>query len=105
MSNLQEVDDAVHVLKSYLPDHLINILHCTSNYPLEFKEANLRCIHTLQEQYGLLTGYSDNGDSFVIPIIAVLLGSNVVEKHLRLTARWKVRTIMQAWTLMILSCV
>lgn len=81
MATLEEVREAVNVIKSAGNDEII-LLHCTSNYPTKLADVNLRAMLTLKKKFGLQTGYSDHTMGIGVSIMAVLLGARVVEKHL-----------------------
>ena len=84
MSSFEEVISAVElVLKDSKVD--LTILHCTSNYPTDFEEANLNNIVTLKNLFpNIDIGYSDHTIGFVAPVIATTLGAKVIEKHFTL---------------------
>lgn len=79
MSSLDEVDQAIGLLTSF--HSRIILLQCTSTYPSEFHQINLRVLHTYRERYGLLVGYSGHEKGIVVPPAAVALGACVVERH------------------------
>lgn len=61
------------------------LLHCTAAYPLEAKDANLRCILTLRERYpDLVIGYSSHSPGIVLSLIAVAFGASILEQHFTL---------------------
>lgn len=60
------------------------VLHCTTEYPAPFAEVNLRAMLTLQAAFGLKTGYSDHTSGIAVPVAAVALGAQVIEKHFTL---------------------
>lgn len=80
MSNLDEIDRAVEVLGT---EQLI-LLHCTSTYPSQPEELNLRGILTLKERYGVPVGYSGHEIGLATTLAAVILGACMVERHLTL---------------------
>lgn len=80
MSTLAEIDAAVEVLGT---DDLI-ILHCTSTYPSDDTELNLRCIPMLRERYQVPIGYSGHERGLATSVAAVTLGACVVERHITL---------------------
>lgn len=80
MSTLAEIDAAVEVLGT---DDLI-ILHCTSTYPSQNEELNLRCIPMLRERYQVPIGYSGHELGLATSVAAVSLGACVVERHITL---------------------
>lgn len=83
MSTLDEVEDAVGVLKSN-GTCKITLLHCTTEYPAPFADVNLRAMNTLKDKFGLETGYSDHTKGIEIPVAAVAMGATVIEKHFTL---------------------
>ncbi|WP_100629564.1 pseudaminic acid synthase [Algoriphagus formosus] len=59
----------------------ITLLKCTSEYPAPFEMANLRTIPNLRETFGVKVGVSDHTMGSTVPVVAVALGAEVVEKH------------------------
>jgi N,N'-diacetyllegionaminate synthase len=86
MSTLQEVDDALEVLQENGAGK-ITLLHCTTNYPTPMEDVNLNAMLTLKEKYGCAVGYSDHTKGIEVPIAAVALGAEVIEKHFTLDCR------------------
>jgi N-acetylneuraminate synthase len=85
MSTLDEIKAAVNVLGT---ENLI-ITHCTSTYPCEPDELNLRMIQTLRKEFGCPVGYSGHEVGLIPPVVAVALGACLVERHLTLDrAMW-----------------
>jgi N-acetylneuraminate synthase len=80
MSTKEQIHHAVEVLGT---DDLI-ILHCTSTYPSENNELNLNVIHWLKETFSCPIGYSGHERGIAPPLMAVMLGACVVEKHITL---------------------
>ena len=74
MSTLEEVAEAVetfsHAWAGALKDRLV-LLHCTSTYPAREQDVNLRAMRTLQERFGLPTGYSDHTEGTSVALAAV----------------------------------
>lgn len=81
MSNWEELDQAVEILKS----NSLTILQCTSKYPCPPEEAGLNLISQMQERYKCDIGFSDHTLGVAVPIAAVVLGATVVEKHFTLS--------------------
>lgn len=68
----------------------ISILHCLSQYPAEYTNLNLHTIKWLQEnkpEYKI--GYSDHSLGTHIPVAAVAMGSEIIEKHVTLDRNMK----------------
>lgn len=63
---------------------LVSILHCTTEYPTQLGDVNLRAMDTLRERFGLSTGYSDHTVGITVPIAAVARGATIIEKHFTL---------------------
>lgn len=63
----------------------VALLHCTSNYPTDFSDVNLRCMDTLRTTFGLTSGYSDHTLGLEIAVAAVARGAEVIEKHFTLS--------------------
>ena len=85
MSTLEQIDHAVEVLGT---DDLI-LLHCTSTYPSQVEELNLRVIRTLRERYGVPVGYSGHEVGLATSVAAAALGACMIERHIALDrAMW-----------------
>lgn len=83
MATLEEVEDAVGILKEYGTKE-ITLLHCNTQYPTPYDDVNLLAMKTLAEKTKLPIGYSDHTQGIDVPIAAVALGATVVEKHFTL---------------------
>lgn len=83
MSNLEEVRDAVEVLRGYVNKE-IAVLHCNTEYPTPFTDVNLKAMLTIQDELGVTVGYSDHTPGIEIPIAAVAMGAQIIEKHFTL---------------------
>lgn len=83
MSTLNEIEDAVDILEgSGCPD--ITLLHCNTQYPTPYEDANLTAMITLCEQFGMPVGLSDHTNGWECDVAAVALGATVIEKHFTL---------------------
>ncbi|SES84618.1 N-acetylneuraminate synthase [Natronincola peptidivorans] len=83
MSTLGEVEEALTWI--YEEDNTqVTLLHCTSNYPTDMKDVNLRAMETLKKAFQVDVGYSDHTLGIEVPIAAAALGAKVIEKHLTL---------------------
>lgn len=67
----------------------ISILHCISQYPAEYSNLNLNSIHWLKEKYTNTIGYSDHSLGTHIPVAAVAMGADIIEKHVTLDTSMK----------------
>lgn len=108
MSTLKEVEEALGVLAyGYAPGQAmpslhafrkafrsdagrealrrkVTLLHCTTEYPAAYEDANLKAMDTLRATFGLPVGLSDHTPGVHVAIAAVARGALVVEKHLTL---------------------
>lgn len=66
------------------------LMHCTSTYPCEPEELNLRMVETLRREFpNIPIGYSGHEVGLVPSAIAVAFGACMVERHLTLDrAMW-----------------
>ena len=83
MCELQEIDEAIGVLKNNGTSD-ITLLHCNTQYPTPYEDVNLRAMETLRNRYKVKVGYSDHTKGIEVPIAAVALGAEVIEKHFTL---------------------
>ncbi|WP_019894279.1 N-acetylneuraminate synthase [Hydrogenovibrio halophilus] len=85
MSRLAEVEYAVQtLLQAGLVKNHLTILHATSAYPTPFSEVNLRAMPTLAKRFEVAVGLSDHSQGIEVPIAAVAMGAQVIEKHFTL---------------------
>lgn len=80
MSTVKEIKHAVSILGE---DDLI-IMHCTSTYPANADEMNLRVIETFRKEFSCPIGYSGHERGVTPSVLAVALGASVVERHITL---------------------
>ncbi len=85
MSTIEQIRAAVEVVGT----ENLAITHCTSTYPCEPEELNLRMIRTLRDEFPCPVGYSGHEVGLVPPQVAVALGACMIERHLTLDrAMW-----------------
>jgi N,N'-diacetyllegionaminate synthase len=60
------------------------LLKCTSNYPTEPREVNLKGMESLKQNFNAIIGFSDHTPGIGASPYAVALGAKIVEKHLTL---------------------
>ena len=86
MSTMEQIHKAVNLVGE---DNLI-IMHCTSAYPCEPEELNLKMIETLRREFpNVPIGYSGHEVGLVPSAIAVAFGASSVERHFTLDrAMW-----------------
>jgi N,N'-diacetyllegionaminate synthase len=82
MASMAEIQTAVNALEnSGMKREGIVILHCTTNYPTQMHEVNLRAMNTIGREFKVRVGYSDHTLGIEVPVAAVALGATVIEKH------------------------
>jgi N-acetylneuraminate synthase/N,N'-diacetyllegionaminate synthase len=85
MANLQEVKDAVEVIKKEgIKSSNIIVLHCNTEYPTLMEHVNLLAMNHMERELGVKVGYSDHTLGIEVPIAAVALGACLIEKHFTL---------------------
>lgn len=90
-SGMQSMETMRRVYKT-VREHNQNfaILQCTSAYPLEAQDVNLRVITEYQKEFpDIPIGYSGHESGIYISVAAVALGAKVIERHVTLDKRWK----------------
>lgn len=85
MCRMDEIEKAVDVLYTGgLTTDKITLLHCNTEYPTPMADVNLRAMETLRSAFGTKVGYSDHTKGIEVPIAAVALGADMIEKHFTL---------------------
>ena len=86
MSTMKQIHKGVEV--AGLED--LVLMHCTSTYPCEPEELNLKMVETLRREFPTLPiGYSGHEVGLVPSAVAIALGACMVERHLTLDrAMW-----------------
>ena len=78
MSTMEEIKHAVSILGE---ENLV-ILHCTSTYPSNADEMNLRVIENFRKEFSCPIGYSGHERGITPSVLAVAMGACVVERHI-----------------------
>lgn len=81
MATLAEIQDAVDAaLSGGCPD--LTLLHCVSAYPAPIEQTNLATMVALKKHFPhVRIGLSDHSMGTEVPVTAVALGAEVIEKH------------------------
>jgi len=80
MATMNEIKSAYDLIRNYNNNDM-TILHCTTAYPTQYEDVNLRTMLTIKKTFGEKIGYSDHTLGIEVPIAAVSLGATVIEKH------------------------
>jgi len=83
LGDLNDISAAVNCLRNNGCSQII-LLKCTTAYPAPVDEVNLKTIANLQDSFHCPAGLSDHTLGIGVPIAAVALGANVIEKHIKL---------------------
>ena len=82
MSNLSEIEAAYNIFGEA---NNLSLLHCVSAYPTNEVDANLSAISVLKSKFPkAVIGHSDHTNGIKVPLYAVALGAQVIEKHYRI---------------------
>lgn len=85
-----QIKSSIDVLRSYLNDDQIVILHCVSEYPCNYDVLGLDNIPQLQVSYpSLVIGLSDHYNGILSGPVGYMKGARVFEKHVTLNRSWK----------------
>jgi N-acetylneuraminate synthase/sialic acid synthase len=85
MEDVQRAYEAIMPLNQQLA-----ILQCTSSYPAEHHDLNLRVIETFRAQFPEnVIGLSDHENGIAMATAAYVLGARIVEQHFTINHTWK----------------
>jgi N-acetylneuraminate synthase len=86
MSTMEQIHQGVKVAS----EKDLILMHCTSTYPCEPEELNLKMVETLRREFpNIPIGYSGHEVGLVPSAVAVALGACIVERHMTLDrAMW-----------------
>lgn len=85
MCEIDEIRQAIKTLCAHgLKKEQISLLHCNTEYPTPMEDVNLRAMENLSQEFGVRVGYSDHTKGIEVPIAAVAMGAQIIEKHFTL---------------------
>lgn len=95
VSKLGDIEKAIQAIQNKkescanekcFPD--LTLLHCITFYPAPEEQYNVKCVKTLRQIFGIPTGISDHSlDPVLVPVLTVLMGGSVIEKHITLSKK------------------
>jgi len=89
MADEEDLYDVMNTFKAFNKFN-VEILHCLSQYPSEYKRLNLQTIDWLKDHFpSYKIGYSDHSLGTHIPVAAVAMGAEIIEKHVTLDTNMK----------------
>lgn len=82
MSEISEIDHAVEIFRKHKCP--FTIMACTSTYPCDVSECNVRFVQTLGYRYpdSIGIGYSGHEKGVLPTTLAVAFGANFIERHI-----------------------
>lgn len=83
MYELDQIRQAVRVMADNGCRELA-ILHCVTSYPADPAAINLRVMDDIRDFFPGPVGYSDHTAGTAVPLAAVALGADIIEKHISL---------------------
>lgn len=81
MASLDEIASALETIRGE-GEERVALFHCGIGYPLPFSDVHLRAMMTLKRTFACPVGYSDHTPGWVVPVAAVSLGAELLEKHI-----------------------
>lgn len=84
MATLEEIDHWNRAYLEFSPGYPRTILQCTSNYPSDPYNANLRVMERLKHRYQIPVGFSDHTPDERAAVLSVACGATIIEKHFTL---------------------
>ena len=79
MSSIEDINCSVNYLKKL--DSKFSLLHCTSEYPMNPKNARMNLIDEYKNKFSCSIGYSDHSGTIFPSIAATTLGAEIIEFH------------------------
>ena len=82
LSEMKDIKKAVDIFKEHKCP--FELMHCVSTYPMDDKNANLKTIDTLREEFECNVGYSGHETGLAISCAAAAFGITSLERHITL---------------------
>jgi len=87
-SSLEDVQRAYDTIMPI--NDQVCFLQCTSSYPAEADDMNLRVIQTYKDTFpDCVIGLSDHQNGIAMALVGYVLGARVIEKHFTLNRGWR----------------
>ena len=88
MADLSEVFRSLNLLGAF-DGKQIALLQCTSQYPTQPTDVNLKRIRTLKSSFPMLeVGFSDHTQGVLASSLSVAFGATIFEKHFTFSVAW-----------------
>ena len=86
LGSSDEIREALDVMYSTGNEN-VALLHCAVTCPTKPEDVNLNVIKKLKQKFQVPVGFSDHTMEVSVPIGAVALGANIIEKHFTLNRK------------------
>lgn len=83
MATPEDIQDAVDACHRVGNDKIV-LLKCCSEYPANWEDMHLGNIPDMRQRFGVHVGLSDHSFGSIGAIVAVSLGAQVIEKHVKI---------------------
>jgi N-acetylneuraminate synthase len=83
MSTIRIIEDAVDVFARHGTPY--TLMHSTSAYPTPDEETNVQMVRILIDRFGKPVGYSGHEVGLLPSLVAVVLGAEVIERHITIS--------------------
>ena len=83
MATPEDIQDAVDACKR-VGNNQIVLLKCCSEYPANWEDMHLGNIPDMRDRFGVHVGLSDHSFGSIGAVVAVSLGAQVIEKHVKI---------------------
>jgi sialic acid synthase SpsE/protoporphyrinogen oxidase len=88
MCSMSEIEDALDTIATQENNNVI-LLHCVSSYPADPEDVNLKAINSMKAAFKVPVGYSDHTIGLVVPLAAIAMNADVLEKHFTLNINFE----------------
>lgn len=82
-SSIETIEKAIGIFKQ--ADCPFELMYCKGVYPMQDKDANMKCIETLRNHFNCKVGYSGHEVGLAISYAAAALGATSIERHITLS--------------------
>lgn len=83
LANIKEIDDAVTCARDNGASDVV-LLKCTSQYPADPSNVNLKTLLNMRETFQCEVGFSDHTPGLGSAVASIMMGAVVIEKHFNL---------------------
>ncbi len=83
MANIEEIQEAIDACHR-VGNHQVILLKCCSEYPAQWTDMHLANITDMRQRFHVEVGLSDHSAGSIAAVVAVSMGANVIEKHVKI---------------------